>query len=179
MKIFLFTIMLVLSYKAGPVNIYNLSFLDLNGNTLKMADYKAKKILVVLFDASSPDLSQLQSLDSFYKTCQNTLNVIAIPVTDFSIPLPRLKLKSILNDSLKLSYPIAALGKAKKINGENQQPLLKWITTLNDNTHFDNDINNNGQIFLINEQGNLCGLFEKNIPYKVINEIMTKYMIKF
>jgi glutathione peroxidase-family protein len=56
------------------------------------------------------------------------------------------------------------------INGENQHPLFKWLTHLNKNTHFDRDVEETGQLFIISKKGTLYGILGRQVSTALVME---------
>jgi glutathione peroxidase-family protein len=140
----------------GQINtLYPLKFKAIDKGNIHMNDYKGKKVIVVVCDAVEPDQQQLLSLDSLYKKNKKTLVVIAIPVEDFHSNAEAKKLKKLLLQQLNISFPITAISKAKKNTGNAQHELLQWLTNKESNKKMDKDVQYDGEIFVLNEKGNL------------------------
>ena len=134
------------------INPYQLQFQGLGSNMIQLSSFAGKPTVVFEFKASNSSASQLQSLDTLYRNSHGQLNVIAIPVQDFGAVSAADSL-NLLVSSLGLSYSIAGTGYAQKSSGLNQQVLLRWITHVGSNGHFDEDISEEGDIFIISATG--------------------------
>lgn len=152
-KTLLLIAILGLAFSPYDSSFYQLQCKDLDQHTINLTAFRGKKVIVTEFDAGKPDRNQLLSLDSLYRQHASSLAVIAVPVEDFSAAMPVKTLKGLLIDTLKLSYPIAAIGKAQKKNANNQYQLLQWLTNKSLNRHFDRDIDEAGQLFVVSESG--------------------------
>ena len=73
-------------------------------------------------------------------------------------------MKKLIYDTLKLSYPVTAVSKAKKTDGVAQHSLLAWLTNINQNAHFDVDIDKVGEMFVLSENGKLFARLKEPIP---------------
>lgn len=143
-------------------SLYQIEFKDITGiDLIRMSNYTGKKLVVLEFNAASPDAFQLKSLDTLYKSSKGQFEVIAIPVNDFGTPMESNALKSMLKDSLRLTYLIGDPGIAQKSAGSSQHPLLKWLTDVNDNLHFDDDITEDGKMFILSDTGTLYAILNK------------------
>ena len=165
-KHLLLAAMLLLSciVHAQDKSVYPLNLTGLDNSQISMANFKGKKIIITVFDAASPDRSQLLALDSLYQKNKNTLVVIAVPVTDLSAkPVQDSVLKKQVADTMKLSFLVVNASKAQKVNGSTQNPLLAWVTNKDQNLHFDVDINKVGELFILNENGKLFARFKEKI----------------
>lgn len=144
-------------------NLYQIEFKDITGiNLIRMSDYIGKKIVILEFNAASPDASKLKSLDTLYRGSKGQFEVIAIPVNDFGTPLERKALESLLKDSLGLTYLFSDSGIAQKSAGSSQHPLLKWLTDVNDNLHFNDDITEDDKMFILSDAGTLYAILNKD-----------------
>lgn len=141
--------------QAQNSTVYGLKFKALDKGNINMSDYKSKKIVVVVCDAKKPDQQQLLSLDSLYRNNKKNLSVIAVPVEDFNNNVDEKELKRILLNQLGISFPITAISKAKKNTGNAQHELLQWLTKKESNKKVDKDVQYDGEIFVLNEKGNL------------------------
>lgn len=139
---------------------YAVQITGLNQEVISVADYKTKKIVVVEFDASAPDRTQLLLLDKLYKKFTGQWMVIGVPVKDFGIPMSALALKKLVRDTLKITFPVAEISTGKKGTGQNL--LLKWLTSKSLNGHFDRDLEIAGEIFFITEKGILYATLIRN-----------------
>lgn len=147
----------------NPENsLYQLKLTGLDNREISLMKFKGKKIVIVAFDAGIPDVKQLQSLDTLYRKQSQRLVVVAVPVQDFHQPLPEKDLLRILQDSMKLSYSITKVCKAKKDVAGNQQAIFQWLTDKGFNRHFNTQIEEAGQVFVISETGILYATLRKN-----------------
>lgn len=111
------------------------------------------RIFPEVFQASTPDRKQLLSLDSLYKSRSSSLQVIGVPVSNSDATIQKSALIKLLRDTLGISFIVSDIGKAKKSFNNNQHALLNWITHVSSNKHFDKDIADDGQMFLITRTG--------------------------
>ena len=143
-------------------SIYQLQFEGIDNNIIDMSSYINEQIIVFEFDAANPDRQQIIALDSLYKN-SNNLVIIAVPVKDFdSTAISNDSLRIILKDSLQVSYPVTGISLAQK-DSPGQHPLLNWVTHLESNNHFNDDINDAGYMFVISKTGILYSIMEKEI----------------
>lgn len=150
-------------------NLYQLSFAGLDKDQINMNDYKGKKIMVVECDAAKSDKQLLFFLDSLYRIRKQNLVIIAIPVDDFEQAPAEKDLKKLWRDTLKLSFIITKISRAKKGDAV-QHKLLNWLTNKNQNTHFEETIDKDGQIFIIGETGRLFACIKNRLDFT--NDLM-------
>jgi len=125
----------------------------IQGNTITMSSYSGKKIVVAVCSAAAPDVARLKLLDTLQKSNPQNIQVIVMPIQDFDGTAVNNKLKTQLIDSLQLSVAIAVPGKGQRAAGSSQQILLAWLTNKNSDIHFDVDIENPFQVFVLSESG--------------------------
>ena len=164
----LFILLSVLLFRPGnnvdTSSIYQLQFAGIDSNAINMSSYAGKHIILYEFDAAHPDKIQMTSLDTLYKQSSNNLAIIAIPVKDFdSADISKDSLKALLRDSFQISYPVTDISQARKASAAQQHPLLDWVTHLEKNNHFDDDIAEDGYMFVISDKGVLYSIVKKDI----------------
>jgi glutathione peroxidase len=147
-------------------SIYNIRINTIDGNSISLAAYEGKKIIVTEFDALNPDLAELQYLDSL-QSADTSIVLIAVPANDFSGTNSIESLQSLRN-SLNLRMIITLPSGVKKVNGDNQNALFKWLTKAGNNDHFDEDVEEPGLIFIISTNGILYSQLKKATPHEVI-----------
>lgn len=162
-KILLLLSVIICSFSVLEKDIYALHFKSLDKEDISMSSYKGKKILIVEFNAGNPDRRQLRALDTLFRQIKTYLVVVAVPVEDFGTAMPEKSLVKLLRDSLGLGYPVAAVSKAKKNKGTDQHTLLQWLTDKANNKHFDTDVEEDGQMYLVSETGVLYASVKKSI----------------
>src|SRR5260221_9253247 len=152
----LFAFFLVVMVNSPATSVYDIAIQPLNGTMLSLSTFKGKKIVVIEFDANNYDKAQLLMLDSFQRS-NAQIRVIAVPAKDFS---PSTNSQRIVNlsRSLNLSFIMTQPALIKKASGSNQEALFRWLTHSSNNNHFDGDVDQPGQIYLINEKGILYGV---------------------
>jgi glutathione peroxidase-family protein len=154
-------------------DLYSIHFKSLDNAEISLSAYQGKQILVAEFDASRPDRQFLLSLDSLYQGHGGQLVVIVIPVQDFGTALSAGDLSALMKN-IGVHYLVSESSYAQKAKGNMQHPLLRWVTDKNFNTHFDNDITQEGEIFLFNKKGRVYARFNKSIPGPVVQRIINR-----
>jgi glutathione peroxidase-family protein len=150
-----------------------------NQNQISLSTYAHKKILVAICSAFTPDLSRLRILDNLNKSSPSSLQVVIIPLLDIDSPLNKTSLQSSILDTMQFSFIVCKAGYGKKVNSNMQIPFLGWLTNKSGNIHFDNDLQNPWQMFVIGENGilyaelfgasdlmngNLTGVLNSKVP---------------
>jgi glutathione peroxidase len=164
------------SLLAVQSSLYDIQIQTIDGNTMNLSAYQGKKIILVEFDAVNPDTGQLQWLDSI-QTGYDSVIVIAIPAIDFSGTGNEESLR-MLHDSLGLHIQFTMPEAVKKTAGSGQDPLFKWLTDVNENGHFDNEVEQPGQLYIIGNQGTLYSLLTKDTPHEIITGALSQHIIE-
>jgi len=126
-----------------------------------MRNYPRMKIIIATLDASNLNPTYMLSLDTFYRKVMSSAVVIAIPVNDFGIPVDTSYLVRLI-DSLHISYPVTMISKGKR--GVGQHPLMTWVTTNSIKNHFNINLQQPGQVFIISTTGVLYGELPPYVP---------------
>jgi glutathione peroxidase len=151
--------------RSQSIDPYQLSFKALNNEQIALSDYHGKKILITIFDASNPDRASLAAFEQLYQQNINSVVVIAVPVSNFQTAvIDTTILKHLMYSTLQLSYPITEISQAQKTDGIAQHSLLAWVTHINQNAHFDEDIDGVGEMFVLSENGKLFARLKEAIP---------------
>jgi len=113
-------------------------------------------------------------IDSLYRANVNRLVVIGLPLKDLGGFVPDSTLITVLKAQLELSFVISRPVYGSKLSGDLQHPLAKWLTFASENGHFSKDLKEDGEMFMLNEKGQLFGVFGKSTPTGVINNALNK-----
>lgn len=176
MKTFLlFVFFGLFSFNEGS-SLYKISFESFNSSTIDMSFFKGKRLVIVAFDSKRPNAEYLTFIDSVVKSCSASTAVIVVPATDLSEDGTDSSTgsESFLSRLLKRDIIVSKAMPVKKSSGSLQHPLFKWLTSVGENGHFDRDVEQDGQLFIINEQGVLYGVHGKQFSVTTIKKVMTQ-----
>lgn len=180
MRVLIGTILYLLSYsslKGQEIhNPYNLSFKELDSSQIiNMVDFQGKKVIIAVINASNPDKSLLLKLDSIYRHNGAAIMPIVIPIQDFGSHISEESLLRFCRDTLQLKMPISQISFGGKSNATHQHPLLRWVTTKEYNQHFDYDIKNGNELFILSETGKLFAVLKNTNGSNgsLINKLLT------
>ncbi len=154
---------------------YKITFNNLGGEKINLSAWQGRKIIIAVFDASSPDPLFFSYVDSLQSEEKNT-KVIAFPALDFGGKATISKLQG-LKDSLRMKIEIAAPAYVKKTSSK-QHELFSWITHVTENNHFDIEIEEPGQIFIISPKGTLYAGLRTASKKNVINQVISDNTIE-
>ncbi|MCC2679871.1 MAG: hypothetical protein K0R29_2447 [Pseudobdellovibrio sp.] len=174
MRNFLKTILTVTVISTGlwaaeDSKFYSFTVKNAKNEDVKLSDYKGKVVLVVNVASKCGFTYQYEGLQKLYKENKDKgLVVLGFPSNQFLSQEPG------SNDDIqkfcKLNYgvdfPVFAKG---DVNGDNAQPLYKWLTS---QEKFSGKISWNFNKFLINKKGEVVNRFGSKVkPEEIEPEI--------
>ena len=126
--------------------------------------------MIIVINAANPNLNQLRYFDSIV-TSNAAVKVIAVPTEDFGAISNLSVLKSLQKSlTLVISKPL----KVKKGGLQTQNSLFSWLTNTSQNTHFDYDVESEGQLFIVSEKGTLFTVLPKEASFDLANSIINQ-----
>jgi glutathione peroxidase-family protein len=151
-------------------SFYDIKFETLDGNVIKTNSYQGKKVVIAVLSADTAGVTLVKYLDSIQKANAN-IQVIAIPTGDFDGTINVQDLKNLKkNISIVVTKPL----KVKKANGYLQHPLFVWLTQAKENSHFEVDVEGEGQVFVVSGQGTLYAVVSKDTPKDILAAIINQ-----
>ncbi len=142
-------------------SFYTLQFQDINGVSHTMSQYQGKKILLVNIATESPNVGQLAKLQQLKQLYPDSLVIIGFPSNSFG---HESKTDSAIKQFCQTQYGVTFLLASKQsITGSNMQPIYHWLATQTENGVANNPIGGDFQKFLINESGQLIGIFAPSV----------------
>lgn len=155
--------------------LYSLTIPSISKNIISTSSWTNKKILILVADVYAPNLGQLSALEALYQNKRSNLVVVVVPGTDLTASLNPPVITKELIDSLGIDYIVTDALKVK-IGATNQSPFIKWLTDKQSNGHFDTAIDKAGELFIVNESGQLFVRLKDAIPLngKMIQNILNQ-----
>lgn len=149
--------------QAVPNDFYELKVLALNGkDTLKMADFKGKKLLIVNVASRCGYTPQYEALQKLYETNRDKLVIIGFPCNQFMNQEPGSDEE--IGTFCKLNYGVTfPLTTKIDVKGEQQHPVYQWLTQKSLNGKEDYKVSWNFNKFLISENGELLAYFGSSV----------------
>ena len=133
---------------------HNFEFKSIDGQSIKISDYKEKVIVVVNVASRcgfTKQYDDLQNLWTNYK--DNDLVVIGVPTNDFKQePGSNKDIGEFCEKNYGVSFPMM---EKISVKGSDMHPLYKFLTSKNKNGYKDSSVKWNFQKYLINENGYL------------------------
>jgi glutathione peroxidase len=146
----------VYAQDAVPASIYGMKIPAYKGGTIDLSQYKGKKILIVNMPYDPDNMARYQEFETFYQQHKDKVVVIGLLADDFQIR-PGTKLMPYnTKRAYNVTFPLAA---KVAVRGTDMAPVYQWLTQQKYNHVKDYEIGWDYQKFLIDEQGNLAGMF--------------------
>lgn len=150
------TVLLLLSLWIAPnppKSVYDFSIKTIDGKTVKLSQYKGKKIMIVNTASKCGYTPQYEDLEKLHKQYGKKLVLIGFPAGNFGGQ--ELATNTEIQDFCKKNYGVTFLMSEKvSVKGDDMNPLFAYLTNA-ENPDFKGDIKWNFEKFLINEKGEL------------------------
>jgi glutathione peroxidase len=142
-------------------SIYSLSFTDTDGSTVNMSSFQNKKILIVNIATNSPRVGQLTGLQQLKQQYGDSLVIIAFPSNSFGNETRSdAEIKQYCQQNYNVNFFIAS---KNSVFGLYIQPVYNWLKHTEENGVMDVEIMSDFQKILINNDGNIIGVFAPGV----------------
>ena len=140
--------------KNTTMPIYDISINDIEGNTIKLSDYKGKYVLFVNVASNCGFTRQYRELQKLYNDNDKKLVVVGVPCNQFGGQEPgnEEKISIFCSEKYNVTFPMT---EKVSVRGSNQHPLYKWLTSKELNGRKNSSVKWNFQKYLIDKDGNL------------------------
>lgn len=133
-------------------SIYDLQFISLEGDTIKLSTFKGKNILFVNVASKCGFTSQYKDLQKLHELHKDSLIIIGFPCNQFGSQ--ESGTESEIKAFCQKNYGVDFLMSSKiEVKGENQHPIYSWLTTKNLNGSKNSKVKWNFQKYLVDKQG--------------------------
>jgi len=159
---------------AGVSSVYDFKVTGLDGNTIDIAKYKGKKILIVNTASKCGFTPQYADLEKLYTTYKDKLVIIGFPANNFAQQEPgsNKEISEFCTKNYGVTFPMA---EKVDVVGDNIHPLFKYLTDEAKKLGVaDPVIKWNFTKFLVDENGKLIAVFPSKV--KPTDEQITKYL---
>lgn len=148
--------------KNVPASIYDFKVEGLTGGQIDFSKYKGKKILIVNTASQcgyTPQYAGLQKLSQKYK---DKLVIVGFPANNFGAQEPgsNKEIQGFCQKNYGVTFPMAA---KISVKGDDMASIYHWLTEKQYNKFKDSDVKWNFQKYLIDEKGNLVGVYLSNV----------------
>lgn len=141
-----------------PASIYDFEVEGLQGGTIRFADFKGKKILIVNTASKCGFTPQYAELEKLYESHKDKLVIVGFPANNFLMQEPKgnAEIAEFCQRNYGVTFPMAA---KISVKGKKMAPIYQWLTNKDYNHHSSTGVSWNFQKYLIDEQGNLVAVF--------------------
>lgn len=155
------TLLMILNMILSPSSVYDFSFQSIDGQEIKLSQFKGKKLLLVNTASKCGFTPQYKELEELHKLYGKNLVVIGFPANNFGNQEPGTN--EDIAEFCEQNYGVTFLIAEKlDVKGENIHPLFKYLIE-QPNPDFTGDINWNFEKFLIDEKGKLVHRYRSKI----------------
>jgi len=155
------TLLMILNMILPPSSVYDFSFQSINGQEIKLSQFKGKKLLLVNTASKCGFTPQYKELEELHKLYGKNLVVIGFPANNFGNQEPGTN--EDIAEFCEQNFGVTFLISEKvEVKGENIHPLFKYLIE-QPNPDFTGDINWNFEKFLIDEKGKLVHRYRSKI----------------
>jgi glutathione peroxidase len=161
--------MITFTIEAEEKPLYGFNFIDNQGNTIQMEDYKGKTLLIVntaSLCGMTPQYHDLQDLYVKYK--DQGLEIIAFPCNQFGAQEPGTneEIANFCSEKFDVTFKIAS---KIEVNGENAHPIYKYLTSLPPKNG--RGIDWNFEKFVVDKKGNIANVDHRIFPRHMEEEL--------
>ncbi len=136
----------------------------LSDDSIKLSQFQGKKVMIIVLPVShtAEDSIILVNLETTYQQYKDSVVFIGVPsYEDGYADSLSTDTKAWYRDTLHLTFAITKGMYTHNRSGSEQVFLFRWLTTETMNGHFGADITTHGQKFVLNEHGELHGVYSE------------------
>jgi glutathione peroxidase len=161
------------SFKGKVKNIYSFKVKALDGSTIKLKDYKGKKIMIVNTASKCGNTPQYEELEKLYEQYKDKLVIIGFPANNFGGQEPGTNEE--IGEFCKKNYGVTfPMAQKISVKGDDIAPIYQYLLTEAKKKGFDDPIKWNFTKFLLDENGNLLTVIAHKT--KPMSEEVLKYL---
>lgn len=158
---------------AQSTNIYDYSFIDIEGNEVELSQFKGKKLLLINVASKCGFTPQYAGLQQLHEQYGDKVVLIGFPCNQFLKQEP--KGEEEIKAFCQKNYGVDFLLSSKiEVKGKNQHPIYAWLTAKELNGKEGSKVSWNFQKYLIDENGNYMKMFKSTV--KPMDEEITKLL---
>ena len=156
------------------MNFYDFSAKGINGQEIKMENYKGKVVVVVNTASDCDFASQLTELEQVYGECKDRgFVILGFPCNQFGKKENRSneEIKEVY-ESLGIQFPVF---EAVDVNGKSAHPLYKYLKS-QDPEYFAGEIKWNFTKYLLDRSGKVIRKFAPTVTPEKMKAEIEKYL---
>jgi glutathione peroxidase len=144
-------------------NIYDYSFTMLDGSkTVKLSDFKGKKILFVNTASECGYTPQYENLEKVYEKYKDKLVIIGFPTNDFGKQEPGTNEE--IGKFCKKNYGVTfPMSEKITVKGDSTSLVYQWLLHKSLNGKLDSEVKWNFQKYLVDENGTFVGMWPSKV----------------
>lgn len=144
-------------------SIYDIPLELINGDTISLAQWKGKKIIIANTASDCGYTAQYEELQSLYSKGAGDIIVIGFPANDFKKQEKgsNEEIAAFCKKNYGVEFPIAM--KTVVIKGKEQHPLFQWLSDPAKNGWNKEAPSWNFSKYLIDEEGRLIGYYDPGV----------------
>ena len=144
-------------------SIYDIPIELINGDTINLAQWKGKKIVIANTASDCGYTAQYEELQSLYSKDAGNLIIIGFPANDFKNQEKgsNEEIAAFCKKNYGVEFPIAM--KSVVIKGKEQHPLFQWLSDPTKNGWNKEAPSWNFSKYLIDEEGRLVGYYDPGV----------------
>jgi glutathione peroxidase len=155
------------------MSIYDFKVPGLDGNTIDLAKYKGKKIMIVNTASKCGNTPQYEGLQQLQDKYKNTLVIIGFPANNFGQQEPGSNEE--INEFCKKNYGVSfPMAEKVSVKGDDIHPLFKYLTEEAKKIGIEDPVKWNFTKFLVDENGKLVTVFHHKV--QPMSDEITKYL---
>lgn len=138
-------------------SIYSRTALSITGDTIRLSDFQGRKILFVNIATGSEFVEQLAALQNLQVQHQESLVIVGFPSNSFGNEFrSNSDIFGFCQQQYNVQFLIASIS---DVSGNEINPIYAWLTKYELNGEFDSAVMSDFQKYLVNESGQLVGVF--------------------
>lgn len=143
-------------------SIYDIQILGLEGDTMNLADYKGKKLMIVNVASKCGLTPQYKGLQELHDKYGDKVTIIGVPCNQFMGQEPGGpdEIATFCERNYGVKFKIT---EKVDVKGKNQHPLYAWLTSASKNGAEDSSVKWNFQKYLITANGELEAVFAPTV----------------
>ena len=169
MKLILVFLCFVFHGAHAQNKLYDLSMKSADGDSILLSGFKGVNILVAVSTDEYLQKRGMTFLDSLTREFPR-LQILIFPATDIGD-------QRVVDSTLSKKFPDnkqLTMASRSAVGSEKlpKSPVVKFVTEVEENTHFDLPIISDFQLYIIDELGELCAVMTNKFPLKALDEIL-------
>lgn len=152
----------------APVSVYSIPVVLNDGSTIHLDTFKGKKILIVNTASDCGFTGQYEGLQKMYEQYKDKLVIIGFPANNFKEQEKGsdAEIAAFCKKNYGVEFLLAQ--KSDVIKGASQNPIFQWLTDPAKNGWNDKEPSWNFSKYLLNESGQLIGVFESAVEPETV-----------